>query len=58
MNRRYNRLYISNISTSGSLDDLKELLEKCGKVVLFEIENGKGKLFNLGYVEFETSQHA
>ena len=40
MNRRYNRLFVSDVSTSGDLDELKELFEKVGNLVNFEIKNG------------------
>lgn len=37
MNRRYNRLFVSNVSSSGNLDELKELFEKVGKLAYFDI---------------------
>ena len=55
MNRRYNRLFVSNVSSTANLDDLKDLFEKCGTVALFEIQNGQGIYISLGYVEFESS---
>ena len=45
MNRRYNRLFVSNVSSSANLEDLKELFTKVGKVEYFEITNGSGKDF-------------
>ena len=42
MNRRYNRLFVSNVSQSSNLDELKELFEKVGKLAHFEIANGQG----------------
>ena len=44
MNRRYNRLFVSNVSPTANPEDLKELLEKCGKLALFEVINGSGNL--------------
>jgi RNA recognition motif-containing protein len=46
MNRRYNRLFVSNVSQSANLDELKELFEKVGKLVHFEISNGQGSKIN------------
>ena len=40
MNRRYNRLFVSNVSLTANIDELKELFEKCGPLALFEIQNG------------------
>lgn len=37
MNRRYNRLFVSNVSSSANLDELKELFEKVGKLVNYDI---------------------
>jgi hypothetical protein len=42
MNRRYNRLFVSNVSQSANIDELKELFEKVGKLAHFEISNGQG----------------
>jgi hypothetical protein len=46
MNRRYNRLFVSNVSQSANLDDLKEMFEKVGKLAHFEIANGQGTKIN------------
>jgi len=37
MNRRFNRLFVSNVSTSANLDDLKDLFEKVGKLAFFNL---------------------
>jgi hypothetical protein len=40
MNRRYNRLFVSNVNSSANIDELKSLFEKVGTLAFFEIQNG------------------
>ena len=46
MNLIYNSLFLSNVSQSANIDELKELFEKVGKLVHFEISNGQGSKIN------------
>ena len=41
------RLYIGNVSTKVSPNDLKSLLDDCGKIKSFNIKDGSGYMVNI-----------
>lgn len=41
------RLYVGNISSKGSIDELKQIFEKIGELKSFNIKDGAGYIVKL-----------
>jgi hypothetical protein len=44
------RLYVGNVSTTGTIDELKGLLEDCGKIKTFGIKEGSGYMVKFSII--------